>query len=85
MVMTEPIEGLTEEIASLLQEQQDRLKEAAELIEDIDEIVKWSRLLCSKFPCPQEYIDKEIEKDAGRTLCFAINIEDINGKLVHEA
>ena len=35
MVMTEPIEGLTEEIASLLQEQQDRLKEAAELIEDI--------------------------------------------------
>ena len=57
----------------------------AELIEDPEGIEKWSRLLCSKFPCPQEYVDAEIEKDAKRTLCFAINIEDMNGKLVHEA
>ena len=57
----------------------------AELIEDQEEIVKWSRALCDKFPCPTEYIETEIEKDAKRTLCFAINIEDINGKLVHEA
>ena len=56
-----------------------------ELIEDIEEIKNWSRKLCGKFPCPQEYIVLEIEKDAARTLCFAINIEDINGKLVHEA
>jgi nitroimidazol reductase NimA-like FMN-containing flavoprotein (pyridoxamine 5'-phosphate oxidase superfamily) len=57
----------------------------AELIEDQDEIVKWSTLLCSKFPCTPEYVETEISKDAARTLCFAINIEDINGKLVHEA
>jgi len=57
----------------------------AELIEDLDEVIKWSRKLCSKFPCTEEYIESEIAKDAGRTLCFAINIEDINGKLVHEA
>ncbi len=57
----------------------------AELIEDQEAIKHWSRKLCGKFPCPQEYIDLEIEKDAHRTLCFAIAIEDINGKLVHEA
>ena len=56
-----------------------------ELIEDLDEIIKWSRALCDKFPCTPEYIEKEISKDAARTLCFSITIEDINGKLVHEA
>ena len=57
----------------------------AELIEDKDEIVRISRLLCDKFPCPQEYVEHEIEKDTPRTLVIAIDIEDINGKLVHEA
>ena len=57
----------------------------AELIEDQESIIKWSEKLCSKFPCTQEYIDAEIKNDAHRTLCFAIDIEDINGKLVHEA
>lgn len=57
----------------------------AELIEDQDEIIRICRLLCAKFPCTQEYVESEIAKDAPRTLCFAINIEDINGKLVHEA
>ena len=57
----------------------------AELIEDHDEIVRISRLLCDKFPCPQEYVEHEIEKDAPRTLVIAIDIEDMNGKLVHEA
>ena len=57
----------------------------AELIEDRDEVMKWSRALCTKFPCPQEYVDMEIEKDAPRTLVIAIDIEDMNGKLVHEA
>lgn len=57
----------------------------AELIEDHDEIVRISRLLCDKFPCPQEYVEHEIEKDAQRTLIIAIDIEDMNGKLVHEA
>ena len=57
----------------------------AELIEDHYEIVRISRLLCDKFPCPPEYVEHEIEKDAPRTLVIAINIEDMNGKLVHEA
>ena len=57
----------------------------AELIEDHDEIIRISRLLCDKFPCPQEYVEHEIEKDAQRTLIIAIDIEDMNGKLVHEA
>ena len=57
----------------------------AELIEDKDEIVRISRLLCDKFPCPQEDVEHEIEKDTPRTLVIAIDIEDINGKLVHEA
>jgi nitroimidazol reductase NimA-like FMN-containing flavoprotein (pyridoxamine 5'-phosphate oxidase superfamily) len=57
----------------------------AELIGDAGEIVRISRLICSKFPCTEEYIEHEIEKDAPRTLIIAINIEDMNGKLVHEA
>jgi nitroimidazol reductase NimA-like FMN-containing flavoprotein (pyridoxamine 5'-phosphate oxidase superfamily) len=57
----------------------------AELIEDQDEVIRISRLLCDKFPCTQEYIEKEISKDAARTLVIAIDIEDMNGKLVHEA
>ena len=57
----------------------------AELIEDADEIVRISRLLCGKFPCPPEYVESEIDKDAPRTLVIAIRIEDMNGKLVHEA
>ena len=57
----------------------------AELVEDAEEIVRISRLLCDKFPCPPEYVGHEIEKDAPRTLVIAINIEDMNGKLVHEA
>ena len=57
----------------------------AELVEDADEIVRISRLLCDKFPCPPEYVEHEIEKDAPRTLVIAINIENMNGKLVHEA
>ena len=57
----------------------------AVLIDDPEEVEKWSRALCGKFPCPQEYIESEIEKDAARTLVIAIDIEDMNGKLVHEA
>ena len=57
----------------------------AELIEEQDEVIRISRLICDKFPCPQEYVDLEISKDAPRTLVVAIDIEDMNGKLVHEA
>jgi len=57
----------------------------AELITDQNEVIRISRLLCDKFPCTQEYIETEISKDAPRTLVIAIDIEDMNGKLVHEA
>jgi len=57
----------------------------AELVEDKDEIMRVCRLLCNKFPCTPEYIESEIAKDTDRTLVIAINIEDMNGKLVHEA
>ena len=57
----------------------------AELIEDLDEVIRISRLICDKFPCPQEYVESEISKDASKTLIIAIDIEDMNGKLVHEA
>jgi len=57
----------------------------AVLVEDIEEIKVLSRKICEKFPCPIEYVEHEIEKDADKTLCFVIEIEDINGKLVHEA
>lgn len=57
----------------------------AELVEDANEIVRISRLLCDKFPCPPEYVEHEIEKDAPRTLVIAIDIEYMTGKLVHEA
>ncbi len=57
----------------------------AELVEDKAETESISRKICTKFPCPPEYVESEVEKELGITLCFAINIEDINGKLVHEA
>ena len=56
-----------------------------ELVDDPAEVERMSRLICSKFPCTPEYVETEIEKDAARTLCMALVIEDINGKLVHEA
>ena len=55
------------------------------LVEDPDEVIRISRLLCDKFPCPQEYVETEISKDAPRTLVIGIDIEEMTGKLVHEA
>ncbi|MBQ6089186.1 MAG: pyridoxamine 5'-phosphate oxidase family protein [Firmicutes bacterium] len=57
----------------------------AELIDEPEEVVRISRKLCEKFPCTPEYVEEEIAKDAARTLCIAVTIEDINGKLVNEA
>lgn len=55
------------------------------LVEDQDEVIRISRLLCDKFPCTKEYVEYEISHDAQRTLVIGIDIEDMNGKLVHEA
>ena len=57
----------------------------AVLVEDEEVIKNICRLLCEKFPCSEEYISGEIEKDTKNTLLIAIDIEDMNGKLVHEA
>lgn len=57
----------------------------AELIEDLEEVIYWSRKISAKFPCSAEYTEEEIRKSADQTLCFAIRIENMNGKLVHEA
>ena len=56
-----------------------------ELIDDEKTIMDICKLLCEKFPCTEEYVKTEIEKDTQRTLLMALEIEDNNGKLVHEA
>ena len=55
-----------------------------ELIEDYDEVISWTRKISARFPIPTEDLEEEIMNYGKRTLCFAINIEDINGKLIHE-
>ena len=40
----------------------------AELIEDQEEIVKWSRKLCGKFPCPKEYVARSISVSVSLVL-----------------
>lgn len=57
----------------------------AEIIEDYDEMLRICRLICTKFPATQEYVEHELEHDGPNTLCFAVNIEHITGKLVNEA
>ena len=57
----------------------------AELLTDPDEITGRLRKLGAKFPCPPEYVEKEIREDAAKALCFVIHIESMTGKLVHEA
>ena len=57
----------------------------AALIEDPQRIAEICTALCEKFPCPEDYCQQEIEEDGKYTLCFEIRIEDMKGKLVHEA
>ncbi len=57
----------------------------AQIIEDRDKTAFVSRLISSKFPATDEYVEHEISKDGPRTLCFSIQIESMTGKLVHEA
>ncbi len=57
----------------------------AEIIEDYSHAMNMCYKLCKKFPCTEEYIKKEFEADAHRTLVFAIDIEFMTGKRVHEA
>ncbi len=57
----------------------------AEIVDDLSEVIRICRKICGKFPCPPGYVEEEIDKDAGRTMCIVLTIEDINGKLVNEA
>ena len=56
-----------------------------ELIEDMEQIVRITRLLSLKFIQDEEHIRKEIEQSAHRTLLMKLVPEHICGKLVNEA
>ena len=55
-----------------------------ELIEDIDEIEKICRDISHKFTDDEAYIDDEVKSALKATLCFAITIENMTGKKIHE-
>ncbi len=56
-----------------------------EIIDDIEETERISRLLSYKFTDDEDYIEAEIEHDLKRTLCFALKIEHMTGKIVNES
>ena len=56
-----------------------------EMIDDIGETERISRLLSYKFTDDEDYIEAEIEHDLKRTLCFALKIEHMTGKIVNES
>ena len=51
---------------------------------DHETMLEISRELSYKFTDDEEYIEKELRTSGPRTLAFAIEIEHISGKLVHE-
>ncbi len=57
----------------------------AKVVEDMEEIIMCTRKIASKFPCPPEYVEYEVQNDASSVLCFSVDIEYMTGKLVHEA
>ncbi len=56
-----------------------------ELVWDTEEIALWSRKLCSKFPCPPGYAEEELAENGKKVQFFKLHIEQVTGKLVHEA
>jgi nitroimidazol reductase NimA-like FMN-containing flavoprotein (pyridoxamine 5'-phosphate oxidase superfamily) len=56
-----------------------------EIIEDRDKIYEIARKLSHKFPCDEEYIEREIRSAGPRTFMFALVPEYMTGKLVNEA
>ena len=56
-----------------------------EMIDDMGETERISRLLSYKFTDDEDYIEAEIEHDLKRTLCFALKIEHLTGKIVNES
>ena len=51
---------------------------------DINEIIRISKLLSYKFIKDDNYIDNEIKESLNNTLMFYIEIEHITGKIVNE-
>ena len=56
-----------------------------EIVDDLDRIVEITTKLSHKFTQDEEYIRKEIEQHAHRTLLLELTPEHICGKLVTEA
>ena len=56
-----------------------------EIVEDMDKVIRISRLLSYKFTNDEAYIEHEISNDGARTLMFALVPEWITGKIVNEA
>ena len=54
------------------------------IVDDMDKIVDISTKLCKKFPCSDEYIEKEIAASAHRTLLLELTVEHMCGKKVSE-
>ena len=57
----------------------------ARLVEGFDKTVAASLAITSKFPVPDGYAESEVKKSGAATLCVAVDIEHMSGKLVHEA
>ena len=56
-----------------------------EIVEDMDKVIRISRLLSYKFTNDEAYIEHEISTDGPSTLMFARVPEWITGKIVNEA
>ena len=56
-----------------------------EIIDDMGETERISRLLSYKFTDDEEYIESEIKNFLKSTLCFALKIEHLTGKIVNES
>ena len=54
------------------------------IVDDMDRIVDISTKLCKKFPCSDEYIEKEIASSAHRTLLLELTIAHMCGNKVSE-
>ena len=55
------------------------------MIDDIGETERISRLLSYKFTDDEDYIESEIKNFLKSTLCFALKIEHMTGKIVNES
>ena len=55
------------------------------LVEDHDKAMEITRKLSYKYTSDSAYIENEIKKAGPGTLCFALEIEHMTGKLVNES